>query len=102
RHAIERSMAPDEYLRSSYYEHWLHGVETLLVEKGRVTREELARGEARAVPDAPVRLERSQVAALVAAGASCRVDADVAPRFAVGDAVRVRNEHPHGHTRMPR
>jgi nitrile hydratase beta subunit len=41
RHAIER-MEPAEYLRSSYYEHWLHAVETLLVEKGAVKPEELA------------------------------------------------------------
>ena len=40
RHAIER-MDPAHYLESSYYEHWLHAVETLLVEKGVLTREEL-------------------------------------------------------------
>lgn len=34
RHAIER-MAPTEYLQSSYYEHWLHAFETLLLAKGR-------------------------------------------------------------------
>ena len=33
---------PAEYLRSSYYEKWLHGLETLLVEKGLITAEELA------------------------------------------------------------
>ena len=40
RHARER-MEPGEYLRTSYYEHWLHGLETLLVEKGLVSAEEL-------------------------------------------------------------
>jgi nitrile hydratase beta subunit len=40
RHGIER-MDPVEYLRSSYYEHWLHTVETLLVEKGVIKREDL-------------------------------------------------------------
>jgi len=40
RHAIER-MDPAEYLTSSYYEHWLHSLETLLVEKGVVKKEEL-------------------------------------------------------------
>lgn len=40
RHAIER-MDPAHYLESSYYEHWLASLETLLVEKGAVTREEL-------------------------------------------------------------
>ncbi|HTY55287.1 MAG TPA: hypothetical protein VMB26_08805, partial [Candidatus Binataceae bacterium] len=41
RHAIER-MEPAHYLESSYYEHWLHAIETLLVEKGVITEQELA------------------------------------------------------------
>jgi len=41
RHAIER-MDPAHYLESSYYEHWLSAVETLLVEKGVLSADELA------------------------------------------------------------
>lgn len=41
RHAIERMGAP-AYLNTSYYEHWLHAYETLLVEKGVLTAAELA------------------------------------------------------------
>lgn len=33
RDAIER-MSPQAYRRSSYYERWLHAIETLLAEKG--------------------------------------------------------------------
>jgi hypothetical protein len=33
RYAIER-MEPAAYLKASYYERWLHGIETLLREKG--------------------------------------------------------------------
>ncbi len=40
RHGVER-MDPAHYLESSYYEHWLAGVERLLVEKGLITAEEL-------------------------------------------------------------
>jgi nitrile hydratase len=40
RHAIER-MDPAHYLEASYYEHWLHAFETLLLEKGVITVEEL-------------------------------------------------------------
>lgn len=40
RHGIER-MDPAHYLTTSYYEHWLHTVETLLIEKGTITRKEL-------------------------------------------------------------
>lgn len=41
------------------------------------------------------------VPGLVATGASARVDAAVAPRFRVGDPVRVRNLRPPTHTRLP-
>ena len=40
RHAIER-MDPAHYLEASYYEHWLHAFETLLLEKGVITADEL-------------------------------------------------------------
>ena len=40
RHAIER-MGPAEYLETSYYEHWLHVYETVLVERGILTQAEL-------------------------------------------------------------
>lgn len=47
-------------------------------------------------------LTADMVPGLVATGASCRVDAHVAPRFRTGDHVLVRNINPHGHTRLPR
>ena len=40
RDAVER-MPPALYLSASYYEKWLHGISTLLVEKGVATKEEL-------------------------------------------------------------
>jgi hypothetical protein len=40
RHAIER-MDPGHYLTSSYFEHWLTAVATLLVEAGMVSKDEL-------------------------------------------------------------
>lgn len=42
------------------------------------------------------------VPGLVATGASARVAAKVAPRFRVGDRIRVRNLNPATHTRLPR
>ena len=41
------------------------------------------------------------VPTLTATGASARVAAHVAPRFRVGDRVRVRNHNPVTHTRLP-
>ena len=40
RYARERS-DPADYLATSYYEHWLHGLQTLLVEKGLLTEDEI-------------------------------------------------------------
>jgi nitrile hydratase len=40
RYAIER-MEPAQYLNTSYYEHWLHSLERMMVEKGQVAPDEL-------------------------------------------------------------
>ena len=42
RHSIER-MDPAHYLSSPYWEHWLTGVTTLVVEAGLTTQEDLDR-----------------------------------------------------------
>ncbi|MEQ8234052.1 MAG: nitrile hydratase subunit beta [Gammaproteobacteria bacterium] len=101
RHAIER-MSPLEYLRGTYYEHWLHAFETLLVEKGLVTADELERGQPASAKAASPALTPAMVDGLLASGASARMDEEKAARFAVGDRVRVINRNPGGHTRMPR
>ena len=92
RHAIER-MDPVWYLSSPYYEHWLTGIATTLVETGVIDKKEL--DEHLAAPfdvAAPVRAAR-----LTDPGPS-----SYEHRFAVGDVVRVREWHPLGHTRAPR
>ena len=89
RHAIER-MDPDWYLSSSYYEHWITGLSTLLAEKGVIERSELEdRGVATARPADPT-------AAKVATAA-----ASPSTPFALGQAVRVREFDAPGHTRCP-
>lgn len=40
RHARER-MDPAEYLRTSYYEHWVHGLQLLLIEQGLLSAQEI-------------------------------------------------------------
>ncbi len=94
-------MHPGEYLQSSYYEHWLHGLELLLVEHGLVTREELnegnpaTRGELNAVP-------AEKVQGILKQGASTQLESERAPVFQTGDTVQVRNFNPRTHTRAPR
>lgn len=102
RHAIER-MNPAHYLEESYYEHWMHAFETLLLEKGVITLDELS-GAVKpviAAAETPV-LRQEMVQAVVTTGASARVDVDVPASFRVGDRVRAKNINPGGHTRLPR
>ena len=98
---------PDFYLEAPYYERWLTAVESLFAEAGVVDPEEL-RGRALAFeagegevteetdPDRlPELLEGVHEVYM-----SEREGEE--PAFAVGDRVRVRKEHPAGHTRCPR
>ena len=65
-------MPPVDYLEASYYERWLHALETLLP-----AEKDLAQRRPR--PERP----------------------ELKARFRPGDRVRTRNRHPKGHTRMP-
>lgn len=104
RYARERQH-PVDYLRHSYYENWLAGLEKMLAETGLVTAEELASGKASQLADEALRkrlLPAQEVAATLARGSSAAMPADAPPRFQPGDRVRARNRHPAGHTREPR
>lgn len=106
RHARER-LAPMDYSAFSYYEKWMGGLATLLVDTGVVTREELAgRAEPQQSPLAERCLKPENVAAVLAKGGPVDRPSNIAPAFATGDIVRVK---PHaenetvsgGHTRLP-
>ncbi|MFN4087460.1 MAG: nitrile hydratase subunit beta [Alphaproteobacteria bacterium] len=106
RFARERT-DPADYLRSSYYEHWLHGLEILLVEQGLVTAEEMSDLTARSPAPPGTAVPPERMAAIIRRGGSARRDGDGSveagpARFAIGQAVRARNMHPTGHTRIPR
>lgn len=94
-------MDPGDYLNSSYYEHWLHGLEKLLVDKGVVTATELESGQAEET-SALNAVTADRVPDILGRGAPTRMDCDSAPGFAVGDEVRVKNFNPQSHTRAPR
>ena len=91
RHAIER-MDPGHYLTSSYYEHWLTAVTTLLVEAGMV---DLGALEQRA---GPFPLSGPP---LVTADDVDPTPAAPGPTFEHGDHVRVSDRRFAGHTRCP-
>ena len=111
RHAVER-IDPVSYLTDTYYGRWLGAVETLLVEAGVLTVEEIT---GRAVERGADSLAR------VAARPSHHPDqfsdpagpANVSPPvgaarpgnaeavFQIGQRVRTRKTNPSGHTRLP-
>jgi nitrile hydratase len=87
RNVVER-MPPEEYLRASYYERWLHALETLMVQRGVITLEELRSGRANG-PSIAANIKHEPRPELIA-------------RFSSGDNVVTRNLNPTGHTRLPR
>jgi len=108
RHRGER-LDPLKYLSSSYYERWLAGLESALIETATLSRDEI---EARiqqfaAEPDRPMPRREDpafaeQVAAVFRAGRPAERKVRSKPRFAAGDRIVTRNLNPQGHTRLPR
>lgn len=96
---------PVAYLSNTYYQNWVAGLETLLVEAGLVTAEELRTCVSRGL--APVELREkvltpAKVAETLGRGGPATYPLDTAPHFAIGQYVRVINSHPTSHTRAPR
>jgi nitrile hydratase beta subunit len=93
--------SPQEYLSKSYFQIWLAGIERLMAERGLVSAEEIATGQA-LLPrkDVPV-LKADEVALMLRKGGPSARPTDLPARFAVGDRVRARSMHPPTHTRLP-
>jgi nitrile hydratase subunit beta len=102
RHQRELIPAAD-YLRMSYYEKWIAGLEELMVRKGLVTRAELQSGKpASDSTKSTPPLQAAHVPSMIGSGARASRNVAVAPRFKTGQHVRTLNIHPTGHTRLPR
>ena len=101
RYAREQ-MPPAEYLATTYYEHWLFGLQKLLVEQQLVTAIELQTGHAEAKTSELRALQVSDVEPLLRKRRAARLDEDVPPRFRAGERVVARNINPTGHIRLPR
>lgn len=102
RHAIER-MDPAAYLSTSYYEHWLAGIEILGRDSGLLTDTEMASGKSEHTPDlSSPPFDPESVDAMVRSGSPFTRPAGRRPTFDLGDRVRARNLDVRGHTRLPR
>jgi nitrile hydratase len=91
------------YARLTYYEIWFEALLKLLAAHALVAGDELHAGHSLHAPrQLPRKLHAADVPAVLAKGAATLRAATTAPRFAVGDAVRMfAGEVPH-HTRLPR
>ena len=95
---------PVEYLSSSYYELWMKALEQLSHEEGFVLADEVA--VAHAIHPRPAHakppLSAVDVPKVLARGTSYDRVVGAAPRFPIGDRVRVRVQTKPTHTRAPR
>ena len=96
-------MPPAEYLATSYYEHWLFGLEHLLVQRAMATPEEIEIGALELEPKPGLRvLQAANVTAALSKGGPSQRATDTPARFQAGDKVRTVNINPVTHTRIPR
>lgn len=96
------AMEPGHYITSSYYEHWLSGLEQLLQKHALASTGEIASGIA-AGTGKPVKPTAAEdVWAAVTAPGGYERDVASQPLFRPGDKVRTRQMNPVHHTRLPR
>ena len=106
RHGIER-IDPVSYLTDTYYGRWLGGMETLLVETGVVTTEEITERAVRlgGDPDTRVAARPSTTPDRVPPRADTRSarrpGAESGARFGIGERVHTTATVSAGHTRLP-
>lgn len=94
-------MDPGHYLCSSYYEHWLSGLELLLKERDMISQQEIDAGVASNHTELTAVLPE-QVQTILDRGGATELPCQSAAQYAVGDVIRVRNFNPKSHTRAPR
>ena len=99
--SAREQMESAHYLASSYYEHWLHGLELLLLERGMVSAAELRSGQSAGGGFLPA-VAAEQVADILGKGAPTSLPAEADALFTIGERVRVREFIPAIHTRAPR
>ena len=92
---MREQMPPAQYATATYYERWLWALERLLAAKGLRTGPNAAAQGLRI-------LRGADVPRALKGGRGARMEPDLPPRFARGDAVIARGHDSPGHTRLPR
>jgi nitrile hydratase beta subunit len=93
---------PEDYLSKSYFQIWLAGLETLMIERGLVTREEIEAGKVLSPPKPGVKpIAPIEVTPAIRRGGPTEREPKAPAMFAVGETVRMKDIHPVTHTRLP-
>jgi nitrile hydratase len=93
---------PEDYLSKSYFELWLAGLETLMIERGLVSREEIEAGKVLSPPKSDVKVFAPEdIVPAIRRGGPTERAAKQPAMFAVGETVRMKDIHPVTHTRLP-
>ena len=93
---------PEDYLSKSYFQIWLAGLETLMIERGLVTREEIEAGKVLLPPKPGVTpIAPTEITPAIRRGGPTEREAKAPAMFAVGETVRMKDIHPVTHTRLP-
>jgi len=101
RHARE-TLHPVDYLQSPYYDIWIKALTKLMLREGLVTEAEIASGHS-IVPRVPITaVSPERIVTMMASGTQYDHAPDELAAFTVGDTIVTRNDHPSGHTRLPR
>ena len=96
------SLPPVDYLSIGYYRIWLTALEHMLMRRELISKQELAAGEALEAAKSIKRVvSGADIENVLQAGAPVERASSQAARFAVGDHVRIENQHVSGHTRLP-
>lgn len=96
-----REQLPD-YAQLGYYGIWFEALKRLMLERGLVTEDELAQGQALSAPQPLKRVLRAaDVAPVLRRGSPTERPAETPARFAAGQTVITRTAVPPHHTRLP-
>lgn len=98
------NIAPAIYLQAKYYQKWLLALESIVLEKDILTKEEIETGRA-------IRSEggfklpavsKEMIEYAFANPLPANIDIEITPKFKSGDEIIAKNMHPLHHTRLPR
>jgi nitrile hydratase len=92
----------EEYLRMTYYQIWLAGLERLVCGRGLVGADEIAAGRSLHPPKEVPILSPGDVEKTLHRGGPTERDPQAKAAFKAGDRVRMKTINPPTHTRLPR